>query len=348
MSISVVMLNSCLNFNPFQINFFQDLLCNVPYISGRLPFKPLAPSPAVNKASRKRKLSSSSDSPKAKGKLLKPDVCHVADKVKANDPPHDNEVSSSSEAESGNAKSKSKNNLLDAFIRREDEITSTNDVVDLTDIVDEQEIDENKPATVASPKKSPRKATLDSPYVKLVKLKEKTEEHYARKLVFDEGKASDRENVPSEKFLTTSTSEEKKEGDSDGMVISEDESDSKDDESEQKDAKKESEKKESDFDEILISEDEEDVSKDNESELKDASEESEKSLNDSTLETSVLESDQSEKKLAKTPVQRKRKSHMTASTLQGESGNTSISSIDGTTPKSAKAKRVCSTDFLFH
>jgi hypothetical protein len=270
-------------------------------------------------------------------------VGHVAYKAKASDPPHDNEVSSSSEAESGNAKSKTKNNLLDAFIGREDEITSTNDVVDLTDIVDEQEIDENKPAALASPKNSPRKATLGSPYVKLVKLKEKTEEHYARKLVFDEGKASDRENVPSEKLLTTSTSEEKKEGDSDGMVISEDESDSQDDESGQKDAKEESEKKEGDSDEILISEDE-DVNKDNESELKDASEESEKSLNDSTLETSVLESDQSVKKLAKTPVQRKRKSHMTTSTPQGEPGNTSISSIDGTTPKSAKAKRVCSTD----
>ena len=159
---------------------------------GRLPFKPLdckpvVPSPAVsNNVSRKRKLSEH-NSPNSKAKQPKvPDLRHSAEKLKLLKPNNDNEVSSSSEAENlpaaGGKSRTTKNNLLEKFVRREDEISSTNDVIDLTGSVCENECDENSPARVLSP----RKLVLKSPGSSCAVSKEKSEDHFARKLVFDE------------------------------------------------------------------------------------------------------------------------------------------------------------------
>ncbi|XP_076465159.1 uncharacterized protein LOC143296970 isoform X2 [Babylonia areolata] len=157
---------------------------------GRLPFQPLGGKPLTplnNTASRKRKLSGN-DSPNTKAKQPKlPDLKTSGEKVKpsVND---DNEVSSTSSSEAehstvNSTKSKTgKANLLEKFVRREDEISSTNEVIDLTESVDENDPKENSPVKVRSPRKSAPK----SPKIILEKLKFKAEPtNFSRKLVFD-------------------------------------------------------------------------------------------------------------------------------------------------------------------
>ncbi|XP_071082873.1 chromatin assembly factor 1 subunit A-like [Haliotis cracherodii] len=121
----------------------------------RLPFKPIGPksqicvNPAPHGVPKKRKLSDQ-ESPSAKApKIFNK---HQADRLKHDIPEktpsdiadHDNEVSSSSEAEnvpvSGMAKRKPcETNILERFIRKssQEEISSTNEVVDLTEISEE-------------------------------------------------------------------------------------------------------------------------------------------------------------------------------------------------------------------
>ena len=152
----------------------------------------MIPSPVVNNSvSRKRKTSEPS-SPSSKVKQPKlPDLRHSAEKLKPLKISNDNEVSSSSEAENvpatGSKSRATKNNLLEKFVRREDEISSTNDVIDLTGSGCETECNENSPAKV----QSPRKLVLKSPSLSCGASKEKPEEHFARKLVFDEVKTAD-------------------------------------------------------------------------------------------------------------------------------------------------------------
>lgn len=166
---------------------------------GRLPFKPLdckpvIPSPVVNNSVSRKRKTSEPNSPSSKVKQPKlPDVRHSAEKLKPLKISNDNEVSSSSEAENmpatGNKSRVTKNNLLEKFVRREDEISSTNDVIDLTGSGCEIERDENSPA---KPKvQSPGKLVLKSSVLSCAVSKEKPEEHFARKLVFDEVKTAD-------------------------------------------------------------------------------------------------------------------------------------------------------------
>ncbi|XP_067665214.1 chromatin assembly factor 1 subunit A-like [Haliotis asinina] len=121
----------------------------------RLPFKPIGPksqicvNPAPHGMTKKRKLSDQ-ESPSAKAPKIFSK--HQADRLKHDIPEktqsdivdHDNEVSSSSEAEnvpvSGMPKRKAcETNLLERFIRKssQEEISSTNEVVDLTEISEE-------------------------------------------------------------------------------------------------------------------------------------------------------------------------------------------------------------------
>lgn len=90
---------------------------------------------------------------------------------------------------SGSKSRTTKNNLLETFVRRENEITSTNDVIDLTGSVCEDERDENSPAK----SQSPGKLALKSPVQSKAESKEKSEDHFARKLVFDEKTAEGQE-----------------------------------------------------------------------------------------------------------------------------------------------------------
>ena len=175
----------------------ERLWCCFSVLVGRLPFKPLdckpvIPSPVVNNSVSRKRKTSEPNSPSSKVKQPKlPDLRHSAEKLKPLKISNDNEVSSSSEAENvpatGSKSRATKNNLLEKFVRREDEISSTNDVIDLTGSGCEIECNENSPAKV----QSPRKLVLKSPSLSCGASKEKPEEHFARKLVFDEVKTGD-------------------------------------------------------------------------------------------------------------------------------------------------------------
>ncbi|XP_046543098.1 LOW QUALITY PROTEIN: chromatin assembly factor 1 subunit A-like [Haliotis rubra] len=120
----------------------------------RLPFKPIGPksqicvNPAPHGVPKKRKLSDQ-ESPSAKAPKIFSK--HQADRLKHDIPEktqsdivdHDNEVSSSSEAENvpvtGPKRKACETNILERFIRKssQEEISSTNEVVDLTEISEE-------------------------------------------------------------------------------------------------------------------------------------------------------------------------------------------------------------------
>ena len=170
--------------------------------TGRLPFKPLDCKSQVsvhanNAASKKRKLSGQ-ESPNSKAKQPKlPDLRTSSEKLKPSQVVDDNEVSStsSSEAEqvppSGSKSKAAKSNTLEKFVRREDEISSTNEVIDLTEI----ELDENSPMKVRSPHKPGNK----SPTKNRTKPKEKMEDHFSRRLEFGDKKATEATEAASPK-----------------------------------------------------------------------------------------------------------------------------------------------------
>lgn len=173
-----------------------DEMSTKKFKQARLPFQPLdCKTPALCLSGSKKRKLSGQDSPKSKAKLSKHSTSESnlqTDKQKPVILDKDNEVSSSSEAEHvpGSTGKNCKNNILERFVRRsslQEEITSTNDVVDLT--LDSQDgnvqCDENSPVKVCSPTKSAQKSQRQI-QGKCVDNQEKSEDGFARKLVFDE------------------------------------------------------------------------------------------------------------------------------------------------------------------
>ncbi|KAK7115353.1 chromatin assembly factor 1 subunit A-like [Littorina saxatilis] len=309
----------------------------------RLPFKPLdckppTPSPVANNSASKKRKSSGPDSPTAKPKLSKlPDLRSSAEKIRPAKSKNDNEVSSSSEAESlpasGSKSRSTSNNILEKFVRRENEISSTNDVIDLTGSVVLEENEENSPAKVMSPKKPKAKLPSETntkeeqtPAAEAnpgekgscsdqtassaeSNTNEKPEDHFVRKLVFDSEKTGDdcKTTVPEDKDS------------SENLSLKED-----NEESMQEDVEAEAEGHQ----------DEGDTSQNDET-----PDESIVIKTDSDDESSQSQKEEEEESSSKTPVSKK-KPRCTSTPQTRGSANTSCSSVEGATPTSEnKAKR---------
>ncbi|KAL8591250.1 hypothetical protein ACOMHN_017574 [Nucella lapillus] len=297
---------------------------------GRLPFQPLGHKPltALNNttASKKRKLSGH-ESPNTKAKQPKlPDLKNSCEQGKPGSLNDDNEVSSTSASETEYSsvncvKTKmGKTNLLEKFVRREDEISSTNEVIDLTESVDENDPSENSPMKV----KSPRKSMLKSPWPKPeCANKDKPEANFSRKLVFEkeERAKKETETVLEENASPGKEKESEPENESMECVAS------ADDIQGGKDVKEEGGKSDQvDEEAVILNE----------------------SLNSSSVDVSVSPS--------KTPQKEGEESSASSETPAGKellssgctpqtpaSANTSCSSADGTTPQSStRTKRVLS------
>ncbi|KAK7496888.1 hypothetical protein BaRGS_00011868 [Batillaria attramentaria] len=294
----------------------------------RLPFQPLdckapTPSPA---GSKKRKLSGQ-DSPNAKAKLAKhstPELNHSSEKQKQVILDNDNEVSSSSEAEnlpgsSGKGKS-GRSNILERFVRRsslQEEITSTNDVIDLTDSQGKNlELDENSPVKVKSPVKSAKKSQGQfSSKGKSSSVKDKAEEGFARKLVFAED--SNKAAAKDRKVVNSPTKLE-----------------AEDDHAEDDVKMVEKAKPTEDDDNVIDVSQEDDESEYNEEEDNSILEEKSEGL-----DTTTPHKQENKSLCSGTPSVSKEPLSCSTPRTPVSVNNTSCSSVDGSTPSSTKSKK---------